>query len=95
MEIIAETKEGFLLTASKREVALLRGYESPYSDGYRGPDIGFVIELDDIVKRVAYLRNLDIKTLAEVQSRIESITEQLQLAKDAAQKLNLFEVIKE
>ena len=59
MKIIGENKEGYIITATKDEVANLQGLYNHYSDNFRaqvGEDINtqFVYEIGQLMKRIRY-----------------------------------------
>jgi len=97
MKIIANTDTGFLVEATKAEIALLHGFETQYDKGIASSmfAIGHDIELGDIVKSAKYVRNLDSAVLEKAQKRFTELADEMHALRGLIYKLNIFEDLKQ
>ncbi|WP_044893010.1 MULTISPECIES: hypothetical protein [Bacillales] len=55
MKIIGESKDGFIIEASRGEIANLLGFYSEYSSGYERPKVGDEIEVSKMFSKLYHL----------------------------------------
>lgn len=79
MEIIGKTKEGYILKASKNEVANLIGFYSDYSDEFRskGLEIGDSIQISKMYNRL-YKQERSSKDLERTAQTLRTIADLLE-----------------
>ena len=97
MKIIANTSSGYLLEATKEELALIMGFRNSYSTGFNNDmlHIGTNIEIDKIDKVSRFVRNLDKDRLQSIKGSLESAITELDNAVDLTQNITLFAMLEE
>lgn len=97
MKIIATTKNGWILEATKDEVALMMGYRTAYEDEFKNAKVTIDTEmqLGRLAATSEFLRNIDKDRLKEFKNRMEYIMVDIDKAIDTVQQLTIFEKIKD
>jgi hypothetical protein len=52
VKVIGKTESGFIIEASKEEIANLTGYHSSYSNGYKSPLVGVEIQVSKMFRQL-------------------------------------------
>lgn len=97
MKIIANTSSGYLLEATKEELALIMGFRNSYSTGFNNDmlHIGTDIEIDKIDKVSRFVRNLDKDRLQSIKKDLTCTIEEIDNAIDLTQSITLFATLEE
>lgn len=97
MKIIGKTEDGFLLEASKDDVALMMGFRYAFDDGFKNTKItiGTEMSLTKMAATSEFLRNIDKDRLKEFKSRIEYVIDDIDRAIDTITELTIFETLKD
>ena len=102
MKIIAKTDNGFLLEASRNEIAQLMGFKDGWDKGFdkewKSDVLGNLnkqFDIDKVVETANYVRTLDRQTLLNTQHRFERLAKEVEDVRNEVSKLNLFDTLKE
>lgn len=97
MKIVATTKRGVMVEASKNEMALIMGFRSEYADGFKSDslNIGREVEIDKIDKISKFVRTLDTDKLTKIKDNLQEVVNEIDKAVDTTQQLTLFAKLEE
>ena len=97
MKIIGKTDNGWLLEASKDDVALMMGFRYSHDSGFNDANvtIGTEMYLAKMAATSEFLRIIDKEKLKEVKNRVSYIIDDIDRAIATVTELTLFEKLKE
>ncbi|WP_117017111.1 hypothetical protein [Aeribacillus pallidus] len=79
MKIIGESKDGFIIEASRGEIDNLLGFYSEYSSGYKKPKVGDEIEVSKMFSKLYHLEknkhsiNYIVSTIRDLANVLEPL----------------------
>lgn len=71
MKIIGQTNEGYILSATIREIANLLGYYGSFSTGFKKPEDGDIINIADMYNHLFKLKE-EQKKLSEMANSLRT-----------------------
>jgi len=97
MKIIGKTEDGWLLEASKDDVALMMGFRYAHDDGFKNTKvtIGTEMHLTKMAATSEFLRTIDKDRLKDFKNRISYVIDDIDHAIDTVTELTIFEKLKE
>jgi hypothetical protein len=95
MKILGSTQNGFLLEVTENEIALIQGFRNTYTDKYRTPNVGAVIDISKIDRISRFVRTLDQDKLQGIKSNLKSAIADIDEAVDMAQSITLFATLED
>jgi hypothetical protein len=97
MNIVASTKNGFLLDATANEIALILGFRSSYDDKFALSSlcIGAEIEVKKFYDTAEFVRHMDKGKLVSIKDSLTRAIAEVDAASESVNSMNIFEIIKE
>lgn len=93
MKIIAKTDSGYLVDATKNELALIMGIRSASDVKEASLRNGAEIEIREVDKVARFVRNLDSSKMLMIKKQLEIAIDDIDEAMDTVQQMTLFDTL--